>query len=73
MNAANRLNTSTSGGSVGRRSTISYDTATKSSSTEKTNTAVSGNTIIETQTGKLVSLCMFILNVPYVIKFPALL
>ncbi|KAK7602325.1 hypothetical protein V9T40_007914 [Parthenolecanium corni] len=49
---ANRLTTTTaSGGSVGRRSTISYDAASKSSSTEKTNIAVSGNTISEPQSG----------------------
>lgn len=53
MTTANRLTTTTaSGGSVGRRSTISYDTAAKSSSTEKTNVNVSGNTISEPQTGK---------------------
>lgn len=53
MTAANRVTTNTSGGSVGRRSTISYDTAAKSSSTEKTN-VVSGNNISEPQAGKYV-------------------
>lgn len=54
MTTANRLSTTTAsgGGSVGRRSTISYDTASKSSSTEKTNIAVTGNTISEPQSGK---------------------
>lgn len=52
MTTANRLTTTTaSGGSVGRRSTISYDAASKSSSTEKTNVATSGNAATEPPAG----------------------
>ncbi|XKL67986.1 hypothetical protein PGB90_003477 [Kerria lacca] len=52
MTVTNRLTTITaSGGSVGRRSTINYDPGSKSSSTEKTNIAASGNTISEPPTG----------------------
>lgn len=55
MTVTNRLTTITaSGGSVGRRSTINYDPGSKSSSTEKTNIAASGNTISEPPTGKWV-------------------
>ncbi|XP_065199677.1 MAP/microtubule affinity-regulating kinase 3 isoform X8 [Planococcus citri] len=54
MTTANRLTTTTaSGGSVGRRSTISYDAASKSSSTEKTNVAASGNAATEPAAGNV--------------------